>query len=214
MIFTEGLALASIVISLASLGASVYTLWMVHMRRGQLKLTQPTMLFFGRDFPHNTPKIWLRTLLFSTSARGQIIESLFLRVSHPITGEHLFDFWSHGEKGQLSRGSGLFVGQTGVVQDNHFLLRRGAPDFLFWDGDYRITVCASILGRRKPTALMEVAVTLDGQQSAELIQILDAGIFFDWDAEAHLYTGHVERHPQAAAARVSPLDRPVPAPAG
>jgi hypothetical protein len=192
MSFATALATLSIAISVSSLGASLYTLWVVHLRRGSLRMTQPVMLFLGRDQGPSTPKLWLRTLLFSTSARGQIIENLFLRVHAPVAGPYMFDFWVYGEKGHLSRGSGLFVGQTGVVHDNHFMQRRGTTDFLFWSGDYRVEVFAGVLGKQHPERLMEVRFTVDGEQAAKMVQLQDAGMFFDWDPEARTYSGHLE----------------------
>lgn len=194
------MAIISIALALASFGVSIYTLWIVHLRRGRLRMTQPTMLFLGRDRGSGIPKLWLRTLLFSTSARGQIVESMFLRVHAPVSGPFMFDFWAYGENNKISRGSGLFVGQTGVVHDNHFMLHlEAAEGFLFWAGTYRVEVFASILSASQPQKLIEVALLVDGQQSAELVQISDAGMFFDWDAEAGSYRGHVERQPTARA---------------
>ena len=63
------LSLASFVISLASFGVAVSALWIVHLRRGTLKMTQPTMLFFGRDQGPQIPKLYLRTLLFRPCGR-------------------------------------------------------------------------------------------------------------------------------------------------
>lgn len=123
---------------------------------------------------------------------------MFLRVHAPVAGPFTFDFWAYGDKERISRGSGLFVGQTGVVHDNHFMLRpEAAEGFLFWPGAYRIEVFAGILGARRPQKLMEVSFSVDAQQSAELVQMIDAGMFFDWDAEAHSYRGHVDRQPVA-----------------
>jgi len=43
----------------------------------------------------------------------------------PVAGPYKFDFWAYSEKDKISRGSGLFVSQSGVVCDNHFMLRSG-----------------------------------------------------------------------------------------
>lgn len=42
-------------------------------------MTQPTVVFFGPDgsrFDSDKNKIYLRTLLYSTAKRGQVLESL------------------------------------------------------------------------------------------------------------------------------------------
>lgn len=186
------LSYISLVISLASLAAAVYALWVGHIRRGQLRMTQPAMLFIGRDKGPNTPKFWLRTLLFSTSAKGQIIETMFLRIHSPVSGPYTFDFWAYNEGDQITRGSGLFVEQTGIACNNHFMLRQPNSDFLFWPGDYRIEIYASILGRTQPIQLMQIHISIDHDQASQMTQLMDAGIFFDWDPEKRTYSGHIE----------------------
>ncbi|MBL7507898.1 hypothetical protein INQ20_26675, partial [Escherichia coli] len=65
----------SVPISIASLAVSVGTFWLVLLRRGRLAMTMPTIVFFGHDIvPKPTPKIFLRTLLYSTAAQGQVVE--------------------------------------------------------------------------------------------------------------------------------------------
>jgi len=143
------LSLASFVISLASFGVAFSALWIVHLRRGTLKMTQPTMLFFGRDQGPQIPKRYLRTLLLSTSTKGQIIENMYVRLQGPVAGPYKFDFWAYSEKDKISRGSGLFVSQSGVVCDNHFMLRSEAshgdnhllvPEFVFLASEYTVEV--------------------------------------------------------------------------
>ena len=47
-------------------------------------MTQPTVIYFGPDAPRGRegsppPKVYLRTLLFATSKRGRVIESMQFR---------------------------------------------------------------------------------------------------------------------------------------
>lgn len=61
----------SIPISLVSLAISLGTFWLAFMDRGRLKMTKPTIVFFGFDeVPKPTPKVFLRTMLYSTATRG------------------------------------------------------------------------------------------------------------------------------------------------
>ena len=62
----------SIIIATIALTISAITAWLTLFRRGRVRMTQPTVIFFGPDSP-NSPKVFLRTLLYSTSKRGQII---------------------------------------------------------------------------------------------------------------------------------------------
>lgn len=47
----------TLLLALASLGLSVYTLWATQLRRGRLKMTQPTLLCLKREMPAGRPKI-------------------------------------------------------------------------------------------------------------------------------------------------------------
>ena len=138
---------------------------------------------------------------------------MYIRLHAPVvTGPYKFDFWAYSEKDKISRGSGLFVSQSGVVCDNHFMLRFGAsnsdkhlplpqfgsddhfpvPQFLFWPGEYTVEVFANVLGRSTAAQLMRLKFTISGQQAGKMSQRSDAGIFFDLDSETCSYVGHFE----------------------
>src|ERR1035438_2442579 len=92
---------------------SVATLWLTLLRRGAVKMTLPTVIYFGPDgAPSPHPKVFLRSLLFCTSGRGRIIESMHIALSRNETHQN-FSVWVYGND-KLVRGSGLFVGETGV----------------------------------------------------------------------------------------------------
>jgi hypothetical protein len=109
----------TVAISVLALAVSVSTLWLSHFRRGKLKMTHPTVVYFGPDSGEGEiSKIYLRSLLYSTGNRGTVIENLFVRLRRGETQQN-FNIWVHGEK-ELVRGSGLFVGQDGIVTNHHF----------------------------------------------------------------------------------------------
>src|ERR1700674_4393475 len=144
----------SIAISTLSLAVSAVTAWLTLFRRGTVKMTQPTVIFFGPDTPRShsgtpLPKVYLRTLLFSTSKRGRVIESMHVALSRNETHQN-FNIWVYGERGKLVRGSGLFVGETGIAADHHFLAPDDGNAFRFTEGRYRRDVFAPLLrGRPK-----------------------------------------------------------------
>jgi hypothetical protein len=114
----------SITISILALCVSSGTAWLTLFRSGTVKMTQPTVIFLGPDPPRSrnespSPKIYLRTLLFSTSQRGRVIQSMYVALSRNEMRQN-FNIWVYGEE-RLVRGSGLFVGETGVVANHHFL---------------------------------------------------------------------------------------------
>jgi hypothetical protein len=150
-----------------------------------------------RESPKGTPKLFLRTLLFTTGTKGRVIENMFLKI-HQEYGSYKFDFWGHTENGKLTLGSGLFVGAMGIVCDHHFNPGKELSDFLFVSGEYRVEVFATIVGQKKPERLMQLTFVVDGQQAAELIQIPMRELYLLWNAETRNYEGHVERdHPHS-----------------
>lgn len=108
-------------VSVIALAVSLFTLWFTILRRGTVCSTHPSFIAFRYDFVQKTvpqAKIFFRALLFSTGKRGQVIESLFLRVCEGSRRAE-FSFWGYGDK-DLIRGSGLFVPETGVATNHHF----------------------------------------------------------------------------------------------
>lgn len=93
-------------ISVLALLISGTTLWLTHLWRGALKMTRPTVVFFGPDGNEGgISKVFLRTLLYSTGKRGIVLEHLFIRLRRGETQQN-FNVWVYGEK-DLARGSGL-----------------------------------------------------------------------------------------------------------
>jgi hypothetical protein len=183
------------VLAVGSFLLSIYTLWATQLRRGRLKMTQPALVCLRRELPANTPKIFMRTLLFATAVKGRVVENMFLRVQQPM-GTYVFDFWGYGESEKLTLGSGLFVGQTGVAYNHHFNPRLGSVDFLFAAGEYRIEVFATAVGEKRAEKLMELSFTVGGEQAAELLQIMDRELWLLWNADMRSYDGHIERRPR------------------
>src|SRR3546814_9300870 len=63
-----------------------------------------------------------------------------------------FNVWVYGDE-KLVRGSGLFVGDTGIVANHHFLLPKNDNNFKFQSGTYCLEVHASILGDKRTKML-------------------------------------------------------------
>jgi hypothetical protein len=95
----------SITISALALSVSTVTAWLTLFRRGTVKMTQPTVIFFGPDTPRSRdhlalPKVYLRTLLFSTSKRGHVIESMHVALRRNETHQN-FNIRVYGEHERL-----------------------------------------------------------------------------------------------------------------
>ncbi|MGA9624208.1 MAG: hypothetical protein WBQ65_07055 [Bryobacteraceae bacterium] len=188
---------ASITISVLALAVSSVTAWLTLFRRGTVKMTQPTVIFFGPDTPRSRdeaalPKVFLRTLLFSTSKRGRVIESMHVALSRNETHQN-FNIWVYGDE-KLVRGSGLFVGETGVAANHHFLIPRDGSDFRFSEGRYRLEVFGHFLGDRAKTRLFSQTLEISPEAGAALAKP-GAGLYFDWGPDSSRYLPHVEMRP-------------------
>lgn len=190
---TAIIAVLSAVISLFSLGVSSAVFYFAWLRRGRLAMTKPTLVFFGYDgVPKLMPKIFLRTLLFSTSPQGKMIEGMYVKLCRADT-EQVFGLWGYGETTNLSPGSGLYVGQTGVAVNHHFVLSVHRPDYEFVTGEYTIQVFARLVGESSPITLSEIKVTIDAERAAALAN--RAGVLFELEPESQSYAGHVDERP-------------------
>jgi len=184
-------------ISVVSLLVSLTTAWLSLFRRGTIEMTQPTVIFFGPDMPGSQiaeplPKVYLRTLLFATAKRGRIIESLHVAIARNETHQN-FNVWVYGNE-KLVRGSGLFVGETGVEANHHFLVPRDASSFRFVEGQYQLEVFAHLLGDRKRIRLFAQTLTIS-QGIAAKLETANAGVYFDWGPDSLSYIPHVEDRP-------------------
>lgn len=185
----------AIAVAAVSLCVSLVTAWLTFFRRGTVKMTQPTVIFLGPDSPRGkspgSAKIYLRTLLFATSKRGRVIESMHVRLSGNEAHQN-FNIWVYGERAQLVRGSGLFVGETGVAADHHFLPPPDMSGFAFAEGQYRLEVFAHLLRDRHPIQLLAQDLTIS-RETAQTLSEPDTGVYFDWGPDAARYFPHVEK---------------------
>jgi hypothetical protein len=178
-------------ISCLALGVSGVTAWLTFFRKGRLAMTQPTTVFFGpdgRSFDGES-KVYLRTLLYCTAKRGFVLESLHLSLQRNETKQN-FNIWVCGEKGDLDRGSGLFVPQEGVTLAHHFLLPDDGAEFSFLAGSYTLSVYAKGVGRRMPTELTTIRLSISESIARELAEP-HKGLFFDWSPDQQAYHPHV-----------------------
>jgi hypothetical protein len=180
-------------ISVLALAVSSTTAWLTLLRPGTVKMTQPTVIYFGPDHPRRhdipgAPKVYLRTLLYSTSKLGRVIESMHLTLSRN-EARQTFNVWVHGDD-RLVRGSGLFVGETGVAANHHFLTPAEGSTFHFSEGEYLLEVFARVVGTRAPIKLFAQRLSVTREMAAAL-QTPRAGLYFDWGADSGRYLHHI-----------------------
>lgn len=177
--------LLSISISLLALSISGLTLWLSHLRKGRLKMTRPTVIYFGPDAGDEpSSKLFFRTLLFSSAKRGVVLEHLFVKLRRAETQQN-FSIWVYGEK-ELSRGSGLFIGQEGIATNHHFLLPSDMAEFRFVAGNYELEIYGRTIGQRKNHLLHAASVSITQAEATKLYNS-DNGIYFDWGPDSNCY---------------------------
>lgn len=103
-----------------------------------------------------------------------------------------FNIWVHGTRGELVRGSGLFVGETGVAADHHFLTPDDGEHFKFSAGRYRLTVHAKLLGDKSSLVLFTQELEVTSDLAAQL-EKPGAGLYFDWGPDSSRYLPHVSQ---------------------
>lgn len=154
-------------------------------------MTKPHVVFFGFDeVPRTTAKVFLRGLLYSTSARGQVIEGMFARICQGGIAR-VFSFWGYGETDRLSVGSGMFVGQTGVAVNHHFVLSVHEAPYEFAPGPYVVEVYARIVGWAKPQRLQRVVIEVTEDHATALRK--REGVLFELSPGADRYDGHASQ---------------------
>lgn len=185
----------SIIIASISLFISGLTAYLTLFRKGKIGMTKPTVIFFGTDVD-GTQKIFLRTLLFSTSQKGQIIENMYIKIRR---GESIqnFNIWGYSSR-PVIRGGGLFVGKEGVAEYHHFHLPNDGTLYDFLPGIYTLEIYASKLNSRKPSLLCSVQLSLSQEHSEVLNdKSQDAGIFFDWGPDSQTYHSYIDFRPES-----------------
>jgi hypothetical protein len=185
-----------LLISILALGVSGTTLWLSHLRQGYILMTKPTIFFFGWDIGiHPKPKIFLRSLLFSTASNGRVLENLYLNVKSPH-GQSVFSFWGHtmSDSNRLVPGSGLFVGKNGFSANHHFNPDLGIDlEDPYPMGEYEIEVIARQFGDTVDRKLGRFVLKLDQEMSNSLKEKVDGVIWLLAPSDQSYYAEHWPR---------------------
>jgi hypothetical protein len=183
----------AITVSILALTVSAITAWLTLFRRGTVKMTRPSVLYFGPDGGpklDRKQKVYLRTLLFSTSRRGRIIEAMYVSLRRDESRQN-FSIWVYGDE-RLVRGSGLYVGESGVTASHHFMPPENTRTFEFSEGTYHIEVFMQLLGDKQTLCLFSDQLHVDGT-AAKAIANEDRGLYFDWGPDAGRYIPHIDK---------------------
>ncbi len=89
----------------------------------------------------------------------------------------------------MSRGSGIYIGQDGVVCDHHFLLPKDCNSYEFSPGSYNIEIYFLILGLKKYFLVKTLKLTLSHKHVKDIRE--GKMIFFDWAPNTKTYYASV-----------------------
>jgi len=192
----------SVFISTLALVISAATAWFTLLRRGTVKMTQPAVIYFGPDAKRYSqggqlPKIYLRTLLYSTSKRGLVIETMHVTLNRNESRQ-TFNIWVHGNKNNIVRGSGIFVSDAGVAEDHHFLMPNDGSRFEFKEGIYELEVYAKFVGESKNVRLWTQKLVVNANEATKIVQE-NFGLYFDWGPHSGRYITHLDSSSQFIA---------------
>ena len=190
----------TITISALALVISALTAWFSLFHRGTIRMTQPTIIFFGPDGISGPPKIFLRTLLFSTSRKGQIVENMYINLQRGESAQN-FNIWVYGDKDTLARGSGLFVSREGIACNHHFLLPKDGTTYEFLPAEYGLKVFASLLGKKRPILLYIQNLNLS-KEFADELNNEKSGVYFDWGPDSKSYHSHLDKNPNKSSSEM------------
>ncbi len=185
----------SVFISVLSLAVSLLTIYLTLLHRGRVKMTQPSIIAFACDHSPPTPprtKIYLRTLLYSTSKRGLVVESMY--VSLRTNDSHQsFSVWAFGDN-SLAAGGGLFIPDAGTVGNHHFVVSPNDDQYVFQPGIYKLAVLANMVGNKKPIVLFSQSIELTPQES-DALKDSRKSVMFIWSPDSRQYFSNIETMP-------------------
>lgn len=194
--FNSTISLLALIVSFLALAVSGLTAWLTLLRKGEIRMTLPTVIYFGPDAgstERQPDKVFLRTLLYSTGKRGHVIENMFVRLHRGETRQN-FNVWAYGDK-TLNRGSGLFVPETGLASNHRFLLPPDGTSFQFSIGQYVLEVFVTDVGARTPSLLWTANLEITPEIYRDFNQP-GHGLYFDWGPDTARYFAHVRPPPK------------------
>ncbi|WP_310488985.1 hypothetical protein [Chamaesiphon sp. VAR_69_metabat_338] len=180
----------SFLVSATSMFISGTTAWLTLFRQGKLKMTKPTIVCFGITVEDRKviPKIFLRTLLYSTAKRGIVVENMFVNLSQNGLNQ-TFSIWAYRDK-ELVRGSGIYISMEGTAYEHQFTPLPDSNEFKFLAGNSVLKVFGLTVGNKNPFLMTEIHLHLTEEQVSAIID-RKAFIWFDWNPILQSYSPQI-----------------------
>lgn len=131
-----------------------------------------------------------KSLFLSPVEKGQVYHLRRYAKLLRDDAEQVFSFWGHGETSKLAPGSGLFVAQSGVSANHHFVLSVHRPAYEFAAGNYTVEVFARLAGNSTPIKLASIAIIVSDSHAAALRG--GSGVLFELEPDKQVYVGHID----------------------
>lgn len=185
----------TLVISILALIISGLTFWLTKVKSGIIKMTRPTTIYLGPDqVGKGPPKIFIRTLLYSTSDKGKYIQNMHVRLQRSESVQN-FNVWVYKESNyEPVRGSGLFVNKNGIVCAHHFYMPKDGTNYNFLAGKYLLQIYAESVDEAS-RKIFEQSLTLTKDEEEEMKR-QKVGTYFDWAPNTQNYLSHVDTGPR------------------
>lgn len=154
-------------------------------------MTRPTLIVLMHDnlgAGEVIPKIFMRSLLYTTGNRGHVVQSMYLKIQQGEATQN-FSIWGHGPQTELRFGAGMKVGPDGVDHNHHFNPPKNAH-YQYSPGEYVIETFAELADSGKRIRLSRTVVIVTPEQ-AEMLKSPDKSLYFEWGPDAQSYSAHV-----------------------
>ncbi|MBI5377245.1 MAG: hypothetical protein HZA82_01290 [Thaumarchaeota archaeon] len=172
----------SLAVAIGSFFISMVTLYLTYLRRGNLRLTRPTVLFFVRDGHDGKFKVVVTALLYSTAKRGHVVESMFIKITRDDSVA-TFGEWIYWDGGKVHLG-GVKIGEEGRTLFDHFLLSGRTDSFSFALGKHSVEIYAVKVGAKRPLKLFQTDFILD-VEAVEASRLGGLGFALIWNHDTH-----------------------------
>ena len=170
----------SLFLSTLALGISALTAWLTLLRKGKLRMTNPTPLTL--QYENNIAKISFSTMFYSSAFRGQVVESMYvvLRQKHQTC---TFNRWVYKNNSTACAG-GLYVRPEGIAQVHQFY---SSSRFVFQPGDLVIEIYAILANMRRKEFIKTIILEIPQEKRAACYDDSES-IDFEWEPDRNRYS--------------------------
>jgi len=115
-----------------------------------------------------------------------VVENIYLKIKTDNV-ETLFAFWGYRTSGDLVRGGGIFIPQSGFTASHNFSPKLEEGSFVFQEGSIAISIIGQVFRRSKPQYLRTVTLRIGSDEKFKPLLSGEAGILWNWNPEEKNY---------------------------